>query len=296
MNGQPQHVGLEGVVEKLNTETNARQEVQADLESVQNQLNRITEAMMTAPTMSGPTMTSATMHPSMSFGFPAQPQFRPPLRGFVPPLAQPIFNFLPQIHELNNHLQALQQKFDKSGETIDDLYAQVNYVKYELNEQKQYNQRNNLIAHGWDDVPIAPAKPTQEYHEEFTNYVVDKLNDLFPGIQGGISARDIDDTHILRTKKSKRESSKQLVIIRFCSRLVRNRVFSLKKELRGKGLSLTEHLTQFNLGLLKEAQYRLKDVRRAWTHYGKVLLSINGEIKSVKNYFYLDKLLPPRRD
>ena len=118
---------------------------------------------------------------------------------------------------------------------------------------------------------------------------------MFPHIQGGVTARDIDDTHIYRTKKSKRESRKQIVIIRFCSRLLRNRIFSQKKELKRSGFSITEHLTQFNLGLLKEAQYRLGDVRRAWTHYGKVLLSINGEIKSVKNYYYLDKLLP-RRD
>ena len=127
--------------------------------------------MMTAPTMSGPTMTSA-MHPSISFGFPAQPQFRPQYpSGFVQsPL--PNFNFLPQIHTLNEQLQALQQKFNKSGETIDELYDQVNYLKGELNEQKQYNQRNNILAHGWDDVPIAPTKPTQEFAEEFTNHVV----------------------------------------------------------------------------------------------------------------------------
>ena len=128
--------------------------------------------------------------------------------------------------------------------------------------------------------------------KKFTTYVVNKLNDLFPDIEGGVCARDIDDTHIYRTKGYDRSSHKQLVIIKFCSRLLRNDIFSQKKKLKGSGVSLTEHLTQRNLKLLKAAQSRLGSIHKAWTHYGKVLIDLDGTIKTIRDYDDLHYYLP----
>ena len=77
--------------------------------------------------------------------------------------------------------------------------------------------------------PSCQPKPKPEDTKKFTSDVVNKINNLFPDIEEGFSARDIDDTHIYRVKGSTRESTKQLVIIRFCSRLVRIKIFSKKK-------------------------------------------------------------------
>ena len=168
----------------------------------------------------------------------------------------------------------MRDLLSQSNDNIKELYGNVWDLQRELNEQKQYIQRNNLISHGWEDVPIAPLKYSQDFAEKFTEYVVGKLNNLFPEIKGGITSKDIDDTHIYRTRTYDRNSSKQLVITRFCSRLMRNKIFSLKSKLKGTGCSITEHLTQFNLGLLKAAQKRLGDKKLAWTHYGKVLVKV----------------------
>ena len=297
MNGSP----YEGVLERLNAESKARMNVENEMATIQSQINHLGEALMTtATTFSAPmTSTSTSMNFSVQSPSPANPMMfsapRMPVfnNQFQPPTLQPTvqqLNFLAQINMLNCQLQSLRQEFLNSGRNITDLYDEIGKLKNEMNEQKQYGQRNNLIAHGWDDVPIPPRKPTHESTEAFTNYVVGKLNNFFPNIEGGITARDIDDTHIYRTKNSDRNSHKQLVIIRFCSRLLRNKVFSMKKELKDTGFSLTEHLTKFNLALLKAAQKKLGNVKNAWTHYGKVLVHINGVIKSVRNFDDLDYL------
>ena len=294
MNGSNALSQVGGIYEKLNNEINIRSKVEDGMAMIQSEINQLKQVVTNTTTMSTPIM-SATMDGTTNNGNPTQlppnpliypaPQMVYPAPRFqVPAYQQPPqqINLVTQVNLLNGKLQSLQQEFNKSNNNINDLYDDLGRLRNELNEQRQYDQRNNLIAHGWDD---------QEYAEEFTKYVVDKLNKLFPDIEGGISDRDIDDTHIYHTKSSVRDSPKQLVIIRFCSRLMRNKIFSIKKGLKNTGFSITEHLTQYNLKLLKAAQKRLGDAKRAWTHYGKVIINHDGVIKSVRNFGQLDYYL-----
>ena len=300
MNGSNVISQVDGMYERLSSEINARSNIQSGMSSLQSEIDKLKLSATTSAILP-----NATMPPVMSnAGYPAQPP------GFLNPMAfhtnqmnsnrfpspilhQPIHQINPaEINRLNDKLHQLIRQFEESNNNIKNLYDDIWYLKREVNDQRQYLQRNNVIAHGFEDVPIAPRKHSQEFAEEFTEYVVGKLNTLFPEIEGGISKKDIDDTHIYRTRTSVRNSPKQLVIIRFCSRLMRNNIFSRKSSLKSTGISLTEHLTQFNLKLLKEAQKRLKDKNRAWTHYGKVLISIDGGIKSVRDFDELDHLLP----
>ena len=66
-----------------------------------------------------------------------------------------------------------------------DLRDEVNNIKMDIvsikatqNEERQYNQKYSVLAHGFDDVPVAPVKPSREYRKTFVKYVVDKLNTL----------------------------------------------------------------------------------------------------------------------
>ena len=283
---------MDNVLGRLDAERDVRINVQNGMETIQSQINQLSAALMTNANMHAQTTATTSVY---SASLPTRP---PADQSIVLPPGIPVFpnqmpqfpmqhnNLLNQINLLNVHMQKLREDFQGSQENLNDLYNEVDQVKWELNNQKQYNQRNNLIAHKWEDVPIAPSKPTQEEDDKFTEYVVEKMNGLFPGID--LTARDIDDTHILRTRKSDPKSHKQLVIIRLCSRLMRNKIFSRKSELKKYGYSLTEHLTAFNLGLLKEAQKRV-GFKSAWTHYGKVLILTNGSIKAVRGYKDLDK-------
>ena len=272
MNGINVISSYDGVMERINAESCARKSVESGMVSIQSQINHLSQALMTNATISTPTMSTATSINNTGPGYPAHPPANPMM--FTAP-RMPIFttnhlqspaspqptvqqlNILAQINMLNCQLQSLRQEFYNSGNNLNEMYEEIEKIRNDLNDQKQYDQRNNMIAHGWDDVPIAPRKPSQEHTDEFTNYVVRKLNHYFPNIEGGITARDIDDTHIYRTRNGDRNSKKQLVIIRFCSRLMRNKIFSMKKQLKDTGFSLTEHLTKSNLNLLKAAQKNL---------------------------------------
>ena len=296
--------------ERLNNEISVRSNIQDGISSLQSDIDQLKLAVTTSTSTNPFTTMSSAMS---NTGFPAQPP------GFLNPMAcpsqqfthsrfpsplmqqfpfnQPIYQPNPlvdKINQLNDHLQQLKTQFEESNNIVSNLRDDMWYIKRELNDQKQYPQRNNLIVHGFDDVPIAPRKHTQDSAEKFTDYVVDKINSIFPGIEGKFTKKDIDDTHIYRTRTSVLNSPKQLVIIRFCSRLMRNKIFSMKSSLKGTGISITEHLTQYNLKLLKEAQKRLKDKNRAWTHYGKVLINLDGAgyIKSVRDFDELDHYLP----
>ena len=311
MNGQGGSSALQQISQKLEDEISIRNNVVNGIATIQAEIDCLKNSYITThpQTSSTPVMSaSGGSNPSTQ----PQPALYPPglnavgtmrhqaplmnnINQFSPPTVpfypQPPVNLFNEYIRLNSQLQSLRNELSKSNDNIYELYDITSRLKHEFNDQRQYDQRNNLIAHGWDDVPIAPRKHTQEYAENFTNYVVNKINQLFPDIDGGITSKDIDDTHIYRTKNNDRNSPKQLVIIRFCSRLMRNKIFSMKKNLKSTGYSITEHLTQFNLGLLKAAQKKLKNKKLAWTHYGKVLIQVDNHIQAIRDHDELEYYL-----
>ena len=202
--------------------------------------------------------------------------------------------------QLLSRLSIQEQKIQLSQQNIQNIVNDFSILKREVfelqetvNNDQQYNRRWNGLIHGLDDVPVAPDKPCQEFNESFTNYVINKLNELFPGLDKPITHSDIDNTHIYRTARFGPKSSKQVVIVRFISMLRRNQIFSLKKTLKDTPISLTEHLTKTNLNLYKEAKKVVGD-KKVWTHYGKILVEHRGGIKSIRNKDALYRLCGPR--
>ena len=303
---ESQQAQVHNLNSRINEEIKNREGIQDQLSSMQSQLEHLSR---TIPHSLSPTQTVFTNTGNITSVQPPIFQPRPNaavLNGPCPtpmirPTAQLLPNYYPQypapampvsqqiishqeIRMFQAQLSSLQERYSASEKNLNSMYDDVEDLKARMNDRDQYDRRNNGILHGLTDVPIMPRKPTQEDTKKFTKYVVDKLNELFPGIEGGISARDIDDTHIFRTRRNRPNSHAQLVIIRFCSRLLRNEIFSQKKLLKNTDCSLTEHLTKFNLELLKAAQKRVGNVKKVWTHYGKVLIDLNGTIKSIHNY------------
>ena len=88
-------------------------------------------------------------------------------------------------------LNFLEQKLLNSDQTLTSLRndiiklkEDVSTVKLNQTEDRQYSRRYNLLFFGLDDVPVTPEKPNQEYRSKFAEYVVNKLNALFPNIIG----------------------------------------------------------------------------------------------------------------
>ena len=115
---------------------------------------------------------------------------------------------------------------------------------------------------------------------------------LQPNLERDIVESDIDNTHIYRTKKNfDPNSSKQLVIIKFVSVLRRDDVYSNKKFLKDKNVSLTEHLTKTNLFIYKAAQKAVSDIKKVWTHYGTTLVDLHGKIRAIRSLEDVERII-----
>ena len=295
-NGEQLKAQINGMEDRILAEQRTRVSVQDGMKALESRMDQLTSSVADSNQTTASIMNSAVHpHPPSFNQVPPMYQNNNALLNTTPrmqishlvpaPVPMPAINpHQFEVNMLRSQFTQLQHQFSESEKSLNSMYDDLTYLKKSLNERDQYDRRNNGILHGLKDVPVMPSRPTQKDHRMFTNYVVSKVNNLFPDIEGGFTARDIDDCHVYRTKRHDPKSHKQLIIIRFCSRLVRNEIFSRKKSLKGTGVSLTEHLTAANLQLLKAAQDKLGNKNKAWTHYGKVLIDLNGTIKAIHSY------------
>jgi hypothetical protein len=75
-------------------------------------------------------------------------------------------------------------------------------------------------------------------------------------------------------------------VIQFANRKIRNATLSQRKNLKGKGITVTEQLTTRRAQLLRKssdlvASHRLEG---AWSHEGKVIIkTLSGRTTAIKN-------------
>ena len=295
---------LEG---RLQNEVRNREEMSAAIRSMESQINNLVTCSTTTMTQPLCSQATAPYHPHHNMQYSQQPlnsqqQFSNPTPGIHPaqqisaPPANPIQILLAQLHTLEDRFNISQQNIQYLITEVSEMKKELANIKSTINDDQQHNRRNNLLVHGLNDVPVAPNKPCPEYTKQFTCYIVNKLNELFPDLENDIVSSDIDNTHIYRTKQRfDAKSSKQVVIIRFVSVLRRNEIFSLKRTLKDTPIGISEHLTKTNLDLYKKAQKEMGDNKKVWTHYGRVLIDFNGSIKSIRNIQDLHFYWPPKR-
>ena len=142
---------------------------------------------------------------------------------------------------LENRVEILEEK-ESQGKEIDDL--------------EQYSRRNSLLLHG-------VVETNAECADDIVKTCAEEL-----GID--VKQEDIDRSH--RLGKVKRNDNKpQQIIVKFARHVVRNKVFSNKKKVKGK------KLTVYRMKLLDEARQKY-DVRIVWTYDGRVMYKENNEI------------------
>ena len=81
-----------------------------------------------------------------------------------------------------------------------------------------------------------------------------------------ISPGDIDRTHRVEVPNSNKNRS---VIIKFVQYIDTRQIFTNKKILKGKNLSITVSLTNIRMRELNEARNKFR-FRNVWTSYGKM--------------------------
>ena len=130
------------------------------------------------------------------------------------------------INSLEEKVLGLTEKVDKLSSLVD--------------RQEQYSRRNCVLIRG--------AKENQ--NKDTDEVVLNKSE-----IDLEISSGDIDRTHRISVP-SKGEN--RPIIVKFLRYTDRRRVFTNKKRLKGKNMSITEILTKITMSALKEARNKFE--------------------------------------
>ena len=119
----------------------------------------------------------------------------------------------------------------KVNEKVSALTERSKVLEESNDQQEQYSRRNCLLIHG-----------VEENSNEDTDKLV--LNIISNDLEIDLTEIAIDRTH--RTGDPKKKKKKVLpIIVKFDRYYYRKQVFSKKKHLKGKSISITESLTSF---------------------------------------------------
>ena len=125
---------------------------------------------------------------------------------------------------------------NSSEEKILGLTEKVNKFSYLVNRQEEYSRRDCILING------AKENQNEDTDEEVVKKMKSEMDlEIFPG--------DIDRT---RRVGVPRKDKNRPIIVKFLRYMERRHVFTNKKRLKGKYLSITESLTKIRV--LNEAR------------------------------------------
>ena len=149
---------------------------------------------------------------------------------------------------------------------VSKLQSEMNVVVEGLDRQEQYSRRNCLLIHG-----------INENKDEDTDDIVIKT--LNSDLNLDLSINDLDRTHRIGKSRVVNATTKSRpIIVKFARYIVRRKVFSNKKKLKGKNISITESLTKKRMEKLKEARDQ-HGFGNVWTYDGRILIKTGDSSK-----------------
>ena len=98
-----------------------------------------------------------------------------------------------------------------------------------------------------------------------------------------IDPKDIDRSH--RIGKMKNDKSRP-IIVKFTSYRNRKKVFSSKRRLKGKNVSITESLSAFRMKKLSEARDNF-GFKNVWTYDGKIFYKESSDVTEKPKVFFV---------
>ena len=162
-------------------------------------------------------------------------------------------------------------------------------LSFKLNNMEQYSKEWNILIKGLKNLPVRPTDPVgrNAFEFNFIEHICNVLNDLLATkLYKPLHPSDIERAHILF------QGSKQgnpVVIVRFVRRVVRNNVFFSRKHLKGTKVSISDHLSKYNLSLLKEA-INIFGSDNTWSCLSKIYVRFGGRSHCIKTFYDIDKL------
>ena len=202
--------------------------------------------------------------------------------------------------EFEGRMFQMEDKISKLCKENNDLNSKVTVLQNRLNahdsainDAEQYTRRWNLrLFNVKDDKNETEKETLQKTCEIFNNML--KIN---------VDPNDIECCHRIgvhvdnRRENTRNNANSQngniadgdnqdatakpktnyrSIIVRFKDRGLRDRILAVRKELKGKDVSLSEDLTQANAKLSRDA-FKHKDVFATWTINGKVFAKLQSQ-------------------
>ena len=179
--------------------------------------------------------------------------------------------------DLSKSVKFITDKFDEyekereeKNKTIKELNEKVfaltersKVLEKSVDQQGHYSRRNCLLIHG-----------VEENSNEDTDKLV--LNIINNDLEIDLTEVATDRTHRIGAPKKKRKTARP-IIAKFVRYHDRKEVLSIKKNFKGKGLSITESLTSFRMKKLEEAREKF-GFKHVWTIDGRIFFK-NGNDK-----------------
>ena len=173
---------------------------------------------------------------------------------------------LSSLKELSDNILLIQGELGSYRDKWSDLNTKVTQYDKDLQELKQYIKLNNLLFHKF-------PRPNQKFSRiSYIKWIAYTINGMLPMLEEPVSWYHIDAAHPLKTKKG----TKDVIIVRFNHRVIRDTIFDNKRFLKKHNVSVTEHLTDANKELLDGAR-EILGFRNVWTHSCRVFSLVGSK-------------------
>ena len=149
-----------------------------------------------------------------------------------------------EVKAIKNGMIEMEKRMNSSLQSLSEQFSIAD----------QYSRSNSILIGGYKWLPKISGY-------DFIKATANEINCLFPSLNGSVRPIHIDDAHPLPTRRNKNK----FVIIKFSNRWVKHEVLKRQGELKGSGLTVTEHLTPYTLQLLSHAR-NIVGEKNVWTY------------------------------
>lgn len=181
--------------------------------------------------------------------------------------------------EASGNFEIFAERFSAFENSIKEM---LQGFREEINELKAQEEKSIMAANGSSLLIHGLSENQQDdLYEKVIDVITTKIDPDF-------NKTDINYCYRLGQKKS--ESSKpRPIVVNFCRRWMRDRIFYGKKRLKGTKIMFTELLTAVNLKLFKDARDVFKN--SCWSKSGRVFVFHNSVKVQVRSSAMLAEII-----
>lgn len=172
-----------------------------------------------------------------------------------------------KVEQTNATVVDLNEKFSTLIHSVNNVQRQcetnskkISSIDTKLDSLEQYSRRSNIRIFG-----------IKEAARESTDRIVCDL--IKSKMDIDLNLNDVERSH----RVGKDNGKPRAILVKFASYRHKASVYGAKKNLKGTGISITEDLTKFRLGVLQEAK-KVCGSNKVWTNDGKIFCDYKGKV------------------